>query len=202
MSVAEVEAPIRLGPESNGMIMTPEEFDAVNDWNDAYRYELVHGVVVVSRPAGIGETNPNDELGHLLRAFRDAHAQGGSLDGTTFEHVVRTRAGRRRADRVIWVGLGRLPKARRDVPAIVIEFVSNSSRDRKRDYIDKRDEYAEAGVREYWVIVRFRRTMTVYRQKSQVRIVREDETYTTDLLPGFELPLSRLLAVADSSVDE
>jgi len=202
MSVAGFDVPVPLGPGSNGMLMTTEEFDAVADWDDFYRYELVNGVVIVNPPAGFGETNPNDELGFWLRSYRDSSPHGAQLDGTTFESTVRTRAGRRRADRAIWVGLGRDPVPARDVPAIVVEFVSNSSRDRKRDHVAKRGEYAEAGVREYWVIDRFQRTMTVYRADQLVRIVRESETYTTELLPGFELPLAKLLEVADRSIEE
>jgi len=33
MSVAEpLSAPIRVGPRANGMLMTPEEYDAIEDW--------------------------------------------------------------------------------------------------------------------------------------------------------------------------
>jgi len=42
--------------------------------------------------------------------------------------------------------------------------------------------------------------MTVYHNSPQGSIelvVAEQETYQTPLLPGFELPLARLLAVAD-----
>jgi Uma2 family endonuclease len=202
MSVADFAAPARLGPESNGILMTAEEFDAVEDWDDSYCYELVNGVVIVNPPAGFGETNPNDELGFWLRTYRDSSPHGARLDGTTFELTVRTPKGRRRADRVIWVGLGRDPVPGRDVPAIVVEFVSKTSRDRKRDHVAKREEYAEAGVQEYWVIDHFQRIMTVYRGNQVVRIVRESETWTTDLLPGFELPLGLLLEVADRSIEE
>ncbi|MGO9467145.1 MAG: hypothetical protein ACLQVF_23630 [Isosphaeraceae bacterium] len=56
---------------------------------------------------------------------------------------------------------------------------------------------------EYWIIDRFRRTMTVFRRNppvsgpESVATIAESQTYRTDLLPGFELPLGRLLAVAD-----
>src|SRR5262249_42489307 len=106
---------------------------------------------------------------------------------------------RRRADRVIWAGLGRPPR-RNDVPTIVIEFVSEGKRDRQRDYEEKRDEYAEIGVREYWIIDRFRRVMTIYTaagKRPRKRVVRDNQPHPTALLPGFELPLARLLAVAD-----
>ena len=69
-----------------------------------------------------------------------------------------------------------------------------------RDYEEKRREYLALGVAEYWVIDRFRRTMTVYRNPPRVpaeQVVAENEVYRTDLLPGFELPLAQILAVAD-----
>ena len=97
---------------------------------------------------------------------------------------------------MIWAGLGRKPKAS-ETPTIVVEFVSKRKRDRERDYRTKRAEYLSAGVKEYWVIDRFRRTMTVYRRDGSEHVVREGETYRTSSLPGFELPLARLLAAAD-----
>jgi Uma2 family endonuclease len=101
---------------------------------------------------------------------------------------------------VIWAGLGRLPRPKVDVPTIAVEFVSAGKRNWLRDYEEKRDEYMALGVREYWVIDRFRRTLTVFRKarrKWQKLVIREGETYQTPLLPGFELPLAELLAVAD-----
>ena len=47
--------PIRLTRSCNGMLMTPEEFDAVTDYDDRFTYELIHGVLIVSPvPRGIG----------------------------------------------------------------------------------------------------------------------------------------------------
>lgn len=187
----------RLGPESNGLSMTPEEFNAVDDCDERYRYELVHGVVIVSPPPAEGERGPNGRLDQWLWNYHDDHAEGGALDDTLTEQEFETPSGVRRADRVIWCGLGRQPKPKSDVPAIVVEFVASRARDRKRDYVEKRDEYAAIGVKEYWVVDRFRRTMTVCRGTEDRLIVKEQETYQTDLLPGFELPLADLLAVAD-----
>ena len=86
------------------------------------------------------------------------------------------------------------------MPTIAVEFVSAGKRNWIRDYETKRDEYLAAGVKEYWIIDRFDRTMTVYspgRDGPNIRLVQEAETYQTDLLPGFELPLAKLLAEAD-----
>ncbi len=103
-------------------------------------------------------------------------------------------------DRVVWIGLGRVPDPVVDIPAIVAEFVSKRKRDRVRDYQEKRREYQAIGVREYWVIDRFDRTMVIFKNipgEATETIVKAEETYRTALLPGFELPLARLLKVAD-----
>jgi Uma2 family endonuclease len=194
MIVAHV--PPQIGPDENGMLMTPEEFDAIEDWEEGYRYELVHGVLVVNPPPPAGERKPNDLLGHWLQSYSES-PQGSALDETLPEETIRTRTGRRRADRVIWIGLGRLPDQGRETPTIAIEFVGPRNRDRQRDYIDKRREYSEVGVREYWIVDRFRRNMTVFRGLDEELMILENQTYTTDLLPGFELPLAQLLAAAD-----
>jgi Uma2 family endonuclease len=201
MSVLETPIILKLVPELAGILLSPEEFDAVEECDELYNYELVHGVLVVAPPPAIGERGPNDRLGYLLRYYQEHHPQGAALDLTVPEHLIRTPDSRRRADRVIWTGRGRLPNTRQDQPNIAIEFVSASKRDFQRDYIDKRDEYLRVGVQEYWIIDRFRRRMTVIRGGATPvteMVITERDTYTTLLLPGFELPLAQLLAVADA----
>jgi Uma2 family endonuclease len=200
MSIPPPTAAPYLCPELAGTLMTPDEFDAVEEFDEEYRYELVHGVLVVNHIPLIAETDPNEELGHLLRQYRDQHPQGTALNLTVPQQYVHTRTGRRLADRLIWAGLGRVPNRRRDRPTIVVEFVSARRRDRQRDYIDKRQEYRDVGIPEYWIIDRFQRTLTVIRNRPDG----EDELtfgaqdiYATPLLPGFELSLAALFAAAD-----
>lgn len=193
----------RLSLDSAGLSMTVEEFDAADDWDEDYRYELIRGVLVVSPPASNAEIDPNEELGFLLRLYKRDNPQGRVLDKTLSEQTLRT-TNRRRADRAIWIGLGRVPDVRADFPAILVEFVSPGRKAYRRDYEEKRDEYLAAGAREYWVVDRFRRTLTVFRTLPEgvvEQTVRESETYRTDLLPGFELPLAGLLAAADDWSD-
>jgi Uma2 family endonuclease len=187
-----------IGPDSAGIALTPRQFDEA-DFLEGWRYELIKGVLVVSPTPLEKERDPNDELGHMLRTYQETHPQGRCIDKTLPEHTVPVRRNRRRADRVIWVGLGRVP-TRRDVPSVIGEFVSKGKRDWVRDYVEKRDEYMAIGVLEYWVFDRFRRTMTVFtRQGRRIKkqVVGENETYATPLLPGFELPLKKLFALAD-----
>jgi Uma2 family endonuclease len=190
---------LTLGPELAGALMSPDEFDAVTDWDEEYVYELIHGVLVVTPPTSEGERAPNELLGDLLRAYQKHHPQGAAMDYTLAEHGLKIGDNRRRPDRVVWAGLGRIPKVRKDTPAIVIEFVSRGRRNRDRDYAIKRREYLSIGIAEYWIIDRFRRTLTVVRagdRPSEV-VVREGEVYATPILPGFEVPLALLLTEAD-----
>jgi Uma2 family endonuclease len=189
-----------LTPDLAGTLMTPEEFDSADDCDELYVYELIHGVLVMTPPPSEAERGPNELLGNLLYEYRTRHPQGATLDYTLPEHPVPTTQSRRRADRVIWTGLGRVPHVHRDLPSIVVEFVSAGRRNRLRDYEAKRDEYRDAGIAEYWIVDRFRRTLTVFRQPTEPApevVVREGQVYSTALLPGFELPLSLLLAEAD-----
>lgn len=202
MSIATITEPLVIGPEDNGLLMTPEEFDAITEYDENYRYELINGVLIVNAIPGPAERDPNEELGRLLRNYQDEHL--GVFDKTLSEEYIRVGNSRRRADRVIWAGLGRTPDPKVDVPTIAIEFVSRSRRDRRRDYEIKRDEYLAAGIREYWVFDRFERTLTVFRPDKKgykQQVLRERDTYRTNLLPGFGLSLASLFDVADDWED-
>jgi Uma2 family endonuclease len=208
MSTTTVASPIetqcvtRIGPEHNGIRLSPEEFDSIEDWDPAYRYELIRGVVVVNPIPLEGEADPNDQLGRLLRNYQFDHPQGSVVDRTMPERYIYLPDGsRRRPDRVIWTSLGRRPRPKSDVPSIVVEFVSQTKRDLLRDYVDKKAEYLDLGVKEYWVIVRFCRTMTVSRADEEV-VINERQSYETPLLPGFRLELESLFSLADDWDEE
>lgn len=185
-----------LDVHSNGILMTPEEFDAVEEYDRDYRYELIHGVVVVRELPAAAEASANDHLGYLIRQSCTAN-QIDCFDDTLPSQYIFVASGNRRiANRLVWTGLGRAPNLRDDIPTIAIEFTSKSRRDRRRDYEEKRDEYRTHGIKEYWIIDRFRRSMTVFRGTEEI-VLKETENYTTALLPGFELPLAKLLTYAD-----
>jgi Uma2 family endonuclease len=201
MSVIEIDNPespaLVLGPRLAGTLMSPQEFDSVAYIDDGFVYELIHGVLIVAPPPLEEERGPNDELGLMLRLYKLNHPDGKSLDDTLPEQYVRTPVNRRRADRVIWAGLGRAPNPLVDVPTIAVEFVSEGKRSRLRDYDEKAAEYRDCGIGEYWIVDRFRRTMTAFRSDGTEVVIVARGIYRTPLLPGFELPLDRLLEVAD-----
>jgi Uma2 family endonuclease len=204
-SVSVVERPARFGPLDNGRLMSMDEFDALtrDDVDERYAYELIHGVFIVSPSAGPMETDPNDQLGFLLRLY-DLHHPG-VIDKTVFERDIRTKTCWRRADRVIWIGLGRVPKIKKDVPTIAVEFLSAGTRSRKRDYEEKRQEYLDLGIQEFWLFDRFQKQLTVFHRRGgtdQEQVIPITESYTTPLLPGFELPVGPVLSRAEDWKEE
>jgi hypothetical protein len=173
-----------LSPELAGSLLTPEEFDAADIADQCYAYELIHGVLVVTPPPSEGERGQNDLLGQLLRNYQDQHPQGAALDYTLTEYTIQTRDNRRRADRVIWTGI--IDRFRRSMT--VYRQPRNTAflrqRERGRESFSGNDEpYGNRVVRK--------------RLPTPSPPIGQNEVYTTPLLPGFELPLSRLLAEAD-----
>jgi Uma2 family endonuclease len=192
-----------IGLHSNGMRMPAREFDALaaDSFDEEYRYELINEVLVVNSISLEEQAEPNELLGYWLRRYQEEHPDGRSLDRTLPERYIHLPNSRRLADRVLWCGLGRRPNPRTDVPAIAVEFVSEGRRNWRRDYVEKKTEYLAVGVKEYWIVDRFARTLTVTTPAGE-QIIGEHELYTTSLLPGFELHLAKLLAAADEWFEE
>src|SRR5512142_427533 len=82
----------RLRRSSNGMLMTPEEFDAAEIDDDLYIYELIRGVLIVSPRPSESERDPNEELGYLLRSYQAEHSQASPLDKTFYSSRFSGRA--------------------------------------------------------------------------------------------------------------
>ena len=99
MSIAPEPPVVRLGPGLAGIRMTPEEFDAVVEYDEDYRYELIEGILIVTPVPLPQESDPNEELGAWLRIYRDQHPMGHTLNATLSEQYIRTPHSRRRADR-------------------------------------------------------------------------------------------------------
>ena len=187
--------PKTIGPEHNGLAMSGREWDAHEDWAEGYTYELVEGTLIVCPAPSAGERKPNGKLEQLIANYIDAHPDGPVKETLAEQYIVVGPNRRRRCDRAIW--LGEVPENPDETaPDIAIEIVSGSRRDRERDYVVKRGEYAAAGVKEYWVFDRFARTVTAFRGGGETRFG-EDAAVTSPLMPGFSLPVAEILKAAD-----
>lgn len=192
-----------IGPRSSGVMMTTDEFDDIREgeWIRGFRYELINGVLIVSPAPVPSERGPNEELGFLLRFFKETDPRGAALDDTLPEQDVNCTPNRRRCDRAIWAGLGRQPDDEADIPTIIVEFVSRAKSDKQRDYEVKRREYRDAGAKEYWIFDRFQRRLLAIRYDPEGEreiSVPEGGVYQSPLLPGFNVPVDRILARADA----
>jgi len=80
------------------------------------------------------------------------------------------------------------------VPTLVVEILSED--DPSRDLVTKREEYAETGIRHYWILDPQGRTaLTLVLRGDAYEVAGEfsaAEVLTSELFPGLEIPLSRL----------
>ena len=77
------------------------------------------------------------------------------------------------------------------VPDITVEVLST---DRRRDLVRKRQLYAEAGVREYWIVDPRADTVILLELRdgeyAERAVLTAADTLTTPLLPGLAIPLA------------
>ena len=112
-------------------------------------------------PPLAAERAPNEHLGILIYNYRHWHPQGSTCDGTLPGHTVITRANRRRADRVIWTGLGRTQTPRKISRRSWWNGFPNPNGTGSATTW-KNWGTREIGIAEYWVFDRFERTLSVY----------------------------------------
>jgi Uma2 family endonuclease len=83
-------------------------------------------------------------------------------------------------------------------PGLVAEVVSASSK--KRDYQEKRQDYLEYGIREYWIVDPLLQLTLLIREGEGAnatwteRVLQEAETIASSLLPGLAVTVSELWA--------
>lgn len=80
------------------------------------------------------------------------------------------------------------------IPNLVVEIIGRGSK--KRDTVEKREEYLRVGIDEYWIIDPVKRILIVHHRAGDtwdVETVSETTLYRTFLLPGLEVRLGDLL---------
>lgn len=94
---------------------------------------------------------------------------------------------RRRAGNEYWDGAD-----------LVMEVLSDTPEDRRRDLATKRREYAQAGIPEYWIVDPVKRQISVLRLKGRNYLVhgtfKAGQTARSALLPGFTVDVTATLA--------
>lgn len=174
-------------------LLTLEQFEALDD-GGRYRLELVRGRVVREPLPGELHGTLIVRLGHYLYESVEAHGLGRVVSHTG---VVTERAPDSvRGPDLAFTSRSRMSRypskgALRRAPDLCIEILSPSNR--PREMRRKVFEYVNAGAKLVWVIDPQSQRVTEYRSKSDVRnIGRDGRLNGLDVLPGFEMELSRL----------
>jgi Uma2 family endonuclease len=129
--------------------------------------------------------------------------RGGFVFGSELKLAVRPRRGRK-PDVSVYLPGSPAPRRRGIVevaPGIVVEVISASPRDVRRDRIEKPDEYAAFGVRFYWIIDPSARTLEIFELGTDGRYARAlGASQGTIAIPGcayLTLDLDALWAEVD-----
>ena len=168
------------------------------DFQEGWLYELARGIVVVTEVPGIHHGRIVQRVARLFHRYDDAHPKfinylaGGGECRLRFPFMRSDR----HPDQAIYLHPD--PEGpnlwARWVPELVVEIVSASGED--RDYVEKREEYLLAGVREYWILDPKRRRMLVLLRRADAweeHLFGEDGIHRTELLPGLEARVGELL---------
>ncbi|AOY79053.1 Uma2 family endonuclease [Moorena producens JHB] len=106
---------------------------------------------------------------------------------------------------VVWVSQERLAQIEDEAghltaaPELVVEVISFGKENEKRDREVKVKLYSVQGVKEYWIVDRFRKQVEVYRRdKGKLTLVAtlfENDELTSPLLPNFVVLINRFFPV-------
>ena len=115
---------------------------------------------------------------------------------------IRVAARKLREPDILYLSHQRIPQE--DTPPIgadlVVEIISPGTEIQRRDTETKRDEYAEAGIPEYWIVDPDHETITVLTLVGRIYELHNEfpagTTAGSVLLPGFEVNVSATFAAA------
>jgi Uma2 family endonuclease len=175
-------------------LITAREFERLNYES---RFELVEGRLE-HRPAGKPVharivTRVLGAMGRVLERDRRAY-YGVSLDIPLTEWTVRCPdlvyySPEDAADGICWA-----EDRVTGMPTLVIEVTSPE--DPVRDWVTKREEYGRAGIAHYWIFDSEQHRAVAFKlEAGEYAVARSysgDEIFTSDPLPGIEIPLNRL----------
>jgi len=185
---------LHLGRADAGRLVSSEEF-AEATYDEPCKYERERGRLIVLAPSGGGHSGVSEPWRDHLGAYRLAHRD--VVHRVASEAWVRVDDG---TDRIGDIGVylvraGDTSDIPERVPDLIFEIVSPGKAASQRDYVKKRAEYHRIGVREYVIIDRFRRTVTILTHNPDgyaERVLTAGETYESPLLPGLAIPLSEV----------
>jgi Uma2 family endonuclease len=189
-----------LGPADHGRWIPYDEFSR-SEYAPGYSYEIIDGRLYVSPLPNFSENLVERWIDRKLSAYAERHPEVFNYVTNKARIFVRGRPGATvpepdfaafrdvpldaEPEEVNWEDL---------TPVLVVEVLTSADPD--KDLVRNVELYLQVpSIREYWVLDARRSarrpTMLVYRRRGQgwlkPRTIAYGETYTTPLLPGFEL---------------
>ncbi|HET9582162.1 MAG TPA: Uma2 family endonuclease [Gemmatimonadota bacterium] len=182
------------GTELTEGLLTLEEFERLPEENE-YLLELVRGRLVREpRPGAEHGLLAGELVGRLYHHVRH-HGLGRVVTETGF--LLAEDPPTVRGPDVAFISAGRFPRTDvpqgfwRVAPDLAVEIVSPSNS--ATEIQEKVLEYLEVGAALVWVVDPRIRTVTVFRSKTDVRVLTEEGVLEGgDVLPGFQLAIAEL----------
>lgn len=176
--------------------MTVDEYLAA-DLPEGYRYELVEGVVQVTPVPGIPHDSVVEDLHDIFSVYKKQRPDVVAKLTQRSAIVLPKRMTTREPDFAVYGPADmsdKKGKTWKDVtPVLVVEVVSPDQA--RRDYEDKRKDYWDAGVGEYWIADPDRKSLAVLvRSSSDWSKSRFDDkmNYMPTLFPDLVIPVGDL----------
>ena len=185
-----------IGPKDHGKKMRFQTF-IQQSFQDGWLYELARGVIDVTEVPGPKHGRVVDRLTTLFVLYRQAHP--GLIQYRAGGAECRLRLPGMQSDRhpdqaVYLISEQSGPEIwTRWRPDLVVEVVSRAGK--KRDYIEKREEYLRLGVREYWILDLAKRKLLVLTRVGDTweeTLVVPGALHRSSLLPGLEVSPAEL----------
>jgi Uma2 family endonuclease len=182
-------------------------FPRQGEWTEEQYMSLGLGRMVEFTD-GVLEFLPMVKLSHgriakFISELLSSFVRTGSLGEVLWAPVaIRIGPGLLREPDILYLSPQRIPKE--DIPPdgadLVMEVVSEGLDNRRRDFERKREEYAAAGIPEYWIVDPEFETITVLTLSDGTYKVHGEfgrgQTATSVLLPGFGIDVTAAFAAA------
>jgi Uma2 family endonuclease len=179
--------------------MTVAEWEALPEDESG---ELVDGILVEEETPDFTHEAIVAWLLQILGAW--TVPQQGYAFGSGAKYVVRPRRGRKPDLSVFFSATGKVPRrgAGRIAPDIVVEVLSPTPRDGRRDRVEKLDDYAAFGVAYYWIVDPEQRSIEILERGADGRYVHalgvlEGRVDTVPGCPGLALDVDALWSEVD-----
>lgn len=187
----------RIGRADHGRAMSFDEFVRA-DFREGWLYELARGVIVVTNVPHPNHSMIVARISGLFHNYAQAHPGVIQLQAGGGECRIRLpgMACDRHPDQAVYLTsmpLGKRPWTRW-CPSIVVEVVSRGSR--RRDYVEKNEEYLRVGVSEYWIVDPSKGCLVVHLRAGdtwQVATFEGNSAYESYILPGLWVRMADLI---------